>query len=86
MADEKPPHSAADASEESTIEPSPLRSAGAPSARRSSKRRRNIVILIVVLVVVVGGVFLWRYLGSYESTDDAQVDAHLYPVSARVSG
>jgi membrane fusion protein (multidrug efflux system) len=29
---------------------------------------------------------LWRYLGSYESTDDAQVDAHLYPVSARVSG
>jgi membrane fusion protein (multidrug efflux system) len=34
----------------------------------------------------VGGLFLWRYLGSYESTDDAQVDAHLYPVSARVSG
>ena len=30
--------------------------------------------------------FLWRYLGSYESTDDAQVDAHLYPVSSRVSG
>jgi len=34
----------------------------------------------------VGGVFLWRYLGSYESTDDAQVDVHLYPVSARISG
>jgi membrane fusion protein (multidrug efflux system) len=34
----------------------------------------------------VGGLFLWRYLGSYESTDDAQVDAHLYPVSARISG
>jgi membrane fusion protein (multidrug efflux system) len=31
-------------------------------------------------------VFLWRYLRSYESTDDAQVDVHLYPVSARVSG
>ena len=29
---------------------------------------------------------LWRYLSSYESTDDAQVDVHLYPVSARVSG
>jgi membrane fusion protein, multidrug efflux system len=38
------------------------------------------------LVVVVGGVFLWRYLSSYESTDDAQVDVHLYPVSARISG
>jgi membrane fusion protein (multidrug efflux system) len=42
--------------------------------------------VIVVLVLVVGGVFLWRYLSSYESTDDAQVDAHLYPVSARISG
>lgn len=41
---------------------------------------------MIVLVVLVGGLFLWRYLGSYESTDDAQVDAHLYPVSARVSG
>jgi membrane fusion protein (multidrug efflux system) len=29
---------------------------------------------------------LWRYLASYESTDDAQVDVHLYPVSARISG
>jgi membrane fusion protein (multidrug efflux system) len=44
------------------------------------------LILVVVLVVVVGGVFFWRYLSSYESTDDAQVDVHLYPVSARISG
>ncbi len=41
---------------------------------------------MIAFVVLVGGFFLWRYLGSYESTDDAQVDAHLYPVSARVSG
>jgi membrane fusion protein, multidrug efflux system len=39
-----------------------------------------------VLLTVVGGVLLWRHLASYESTDDAQVDVHLYPVSARVSG
>jgi len=36
--------------------------------------------------VIVGGVFLWHYFGTYESTDDAQVDVHLYPVSARISG
>jgi membrane fusion protein (multidrug efflux system) len=41
---------------------------------------------LVVLIVLVGGIFLWRYLGSYESTDDAQADVHLYPVSARISG
>jgi membrane fusion protein (multidrug efflux system) len=57
-----------------------------PPARRNPKFRRNIVILVVVLVVLVGGVFLWRYLSSYESTDDAQADVHLYPVSARISG
>jgi membrane fusion protein (multidrug efflux system) len=44
------------------------------------------VILVVAVVLVIGGIFLWRYLSSYESTDDAQADVHLYPVSARVSG
>jgi len=38
------------------------------------------------LVLLAAGIFLWRYLTSYESTDDAQVDVHLYPVSARISG
>jgi len=87
MADENPPRSTADAGEESANDSSPLTNRGyTPPPRPNSKRRRNIVILIVVLVVVVGGVFLWRYLSSYESTDDAQADVHLYPVSARISG
>jgi len=51
-----------------------------------SKRRRNILTGSGVLLVLVTAVVLWRYFGSYESTDDAQVDVHLYPVSARVSG
>src|SRR5580704_18920943 len=50
------------------------------------KSRRNTFIVIAVLVLIVGGLFLWRYLSSYESTDDAQVDVHLSPVSARISG
>jgi membrane fusion protein (multidrug efflux system) len=37
-------------------------------------------------LVIVGTILLWVYFGSYESTDDAQVDVHLYPVSARISG
>jgi membrane fusion protein (multidrug efflux system) len=48
--------------------------------------RRRILILAIAVVLLVGGVFLWRYLSSYESTDDAQADVHLYPVSARISG
>jgi membrane fusion protein (multidrug efflux system) len=38
------------------------------------------------LVLIVCVFFLWRYLGSYESTDDAQIDGHVNSVSARVSG
>jgi membrane fusion protein (multidrug efflux system) len=87
MADENPSRSVPDAGKESTTDPSLLTDRGyMPPARRNPKFRRNIVILVVVLVVLVGGVFLWRYLSSYESTDDAQADAHLYPVSARISG
>jgi membrane fusion protein, multidrug efflux system len=55
-----------------------------PTARQ--KRRRNFMILGAAVVIVIAGVFLWRYLSSYESTDDAQVDVHLYPVSSRISG
>ncbi len=85
MADETPPRS--DAAKESPIEPSPVTDTiYAPPAYRRSKRRRNIFILALALVVLVGGLFLWRYLSSYESTDDAQADVHLYPVSARISG
>ena len=56
------------------------------SDRRANRRRSIAIGVVVVAVLVVCGIFLWRYLGSYESTDDAQVDAHLYPVSARVAG
>jgi membrane fusion protein (multidrug efflux system) len=55
--------------------------------QRRWRRRRNILLLLGgLLVVSVAGVWLWRYFSSYETTDDAQVDAHLYPVSARISG
>jgi membrane fusion protein (multidrug efflux system) len=52
-------------------------------SRRSHKRW---MIGGAVVVVLIGGIFLWRYLSGFESTDDAQVDVHLYPVSARISG
>ena len=90
MAEENPPRSVPAAGKESidravagdrhAVMPPPSRGHAVQDAAR------NIVILIAVVVLIVGGVFLWRYLSSYESTDDAQVDVHLYPVSARVSG
>ena len=52
-------------------------------SRRSHKRW---IIVAGTVVAAIGGVFLWHYLSGFESTDDAQVDVHLYPVSARISG
>ena len=50
------------------------------------RRRRKTYFLAAAVILVVAGLLLWRYFSSYESTDDAQVDVHLYPVSARISG
>jgi membrane fusion protein (multidrug efflux system) len=87
MADENTRPSMPDAGKNSPASSSPSTAAAHSSPPyRKPRLGRNIVILIVVLVLVVAGVFLWRYLSSYESTDDAQADVHLYPVSARISG
>jgi len=51
--------------------------------RRSHKR---LILVASFVVLVLGGVLLWLYFSRFESTDDAQVDVHLYPVSARISG
>jgi membrane fusion protein, multidrug efflux system len=87
MAEESLPRSVPQSGAGPSSDPSQLADrAYTPPARRASRNRRNVAILIVAVLVIVAGIFLWRYLSSYESTDDAQVDVHLYPVSARVSG
>lgn len=52
-------------------------------SRRSHKRW---IMIAAAVVLLVGGIFLWHYFSGFETTDDAQVDVHLYPVSARISG
>jgi membrane fusion protein (multidrug efflux system) len=51
-----------------------------------SNPRTKWALILVALVVIVGVFFLWRYLASYEATDDAQIDGHVNSVSARISG
>ena len=48
--------------------------------------RLRLGLILGGIVLVVAALFLWRYLSSYESTDDAQIDGHLNPISARISG
>jgi membrane fusion protein, multidrug efflux system len=55
-------------------------------ARKSGKLGRILVLLAIVAVLAIAGFFLWRYLNTYESTDDAEVDGHIDAISARISG
>jgi membrane fusion protein (multidrug efflux system) len=58
-----------------------------PAAAPGNKRR--VVLAIVALGVLLGlgwGIKQWLYGRSHESTDNAQVDGHLVPVLAKVSG
>jgi membrane fusion protein, multidrug efflux system len=48
-------------------------------------RRIQILIAVVVVIVIGAGAWLWATSGR-ESTDDAQVDAHVTPIAARVGG
>jgi membrane fusion protein (multidrug efflux system) len=87
MSEENPPRPIPRTDDGSPVNPQPL------ADRKSTPRiylrpriRKSALVLAAAVVVLVGGFFLWRYLSSYESTDDAQADVHLYPVSARISG
>jgi membrane fusion protein (multidrug efflux system) len=45
-----------------------------------------VIILAILLAVVLGGGYLLRSAFLYEGTDDAQVDGHIMPLSARING
>ena len=61
-----------------------------PSGRSRSYFREHPALkwglLIGGIVVVVALIVVWRYYAVRESTDDAQIDGHITPISARVSG
>jgi membrane fusion protein (multidrug efflux system) len=66
-----------------------------PEAREPEEDRRGffqkhpaakpIVFLVAIVAVVLVGWFWWESR-QWESTDDAEIDGHIYPISARVNG
>jgi membrane fusion protein (multidrug efflux system) len=52
------------------------------------KRRigRILVVAVAIVILASAGFFLWRYLNTYESTDDAQIDGHINALSGRITG
>jgi membrane fusion protein (multidrug efflux system) len=80
---------------EKSAEPSEERWSG--KERRSIKDTRAVgffrthpkakwIIAALVILLLVGGFFIWRYYAVRESTDDAQIDGHINPISPRITG
>jgi membrane fusion protein (multidrug efflux system) len=59
----------------------------APRVEDSGRKRRIRFILLAVLVVAaIASIPIYSYYAARESTDDAQVDGHLIPISPRING
>jgi membrane fusion protein, multidrug efflux system len=79
---------------ESKPQPASSQSPAQPDSEARYQRRSAFLnhprtrwgLIFAGVVILTGIFFLWRYLASYESTDDAQIDGHVNSVSARVSG
>jgi membrane fusion protein (multidrug efflux system) len=48
------------------------------------KAKWGLIIFLIIAVAV--GSYLWRYYSVRETTDDAQIDGHIYSVTSRVGG
>jgi len=87
---EAPANAPANLAAQEASRPSETHSASPPPSRREEffRQRPNARWWLIggAIVLLIAVFFLWRYLASYESTDDAQVDGHLMPLSARISG
>lgn len=48
--------------------------------------RARLVVLAVTALLIAGGIYLWIQHITWESTDDAQVQGHIMPLSPRIGG
>ena len=54
------------------------------SNSKTSKKRK--IIGVLLLLTVIASLGWWWQSRKYEETDDAQVDGHIFPISARIIG
>jgi membrane fusion protein (multidrug efflux system) len=62
------------------------KSSPAPAANTRGRRRAFTAFFLILLVAAIAGLIYWLHARQFESTDDAEVDAHLTPISSRIDG
>lgn len=68
----------------SAVQSPPQPANAAPVAR--GRRKAFFIFFAILLVLGAAGLLYWLHERNFESTDDAEVDAHLNPISARIDG
>ena len=58
----------------------------APANDTGRKGKIRLILLAVVVVAAIAAIPIYSYYAARESTDDAQVDGHLVPISPRING
>jgi membrane fusion protein (multidrug efflux system) len=59
---------------------------GRRRVRRRKALRRILFIVPALVMIAAASVLLYRHFAAWESTDDAEIDGYIYPVSSRVPG
>jgi membrane fusion protein (multidrug efflux system) len=59
---------------------------GEHTGGRSRSRRVRMVVFAILILAIIAAIPIYNYYESRESTDDAQVDGHIVPISSRING
>src|ERR1700681_998472 len=54
--------------------------------RKSPRVARYVIAAVAVVGLGIVSYFVWRYVNTYETTDDAQIDGHINASSGRITG
>src|SRR5690348_2014079 len=68
-----------------TVQEEPALAAEKPSVTRG-RGRAFLIFFIILGIIAIGGLLFWLHARQFETTDDAQVGAHLNAISARIDG
>ncbi len=53
---------------------------------KSGRAKAFTIFFVVLAAIAIGGTLYWLHVSQFETTDDAEVDAHLNQISSRVEG
>ncbi len=96
---EVPPKEAEKSPDQQQRQPGAGAQTGQPAPQRAEKKPKKswgrrirehpigfIALLVVLIAAGIGAYFLMQYFGSYEDTDDAQIDGNIYAITSRIAG